>query len=102
MKISLSDLTLQTSFENIAKNASFSPCPNNIAKKLPFQTLYINVNGHDERKSVMESQLSKRVKTFERISAVTPDTLPPIIRKENVCIFPSELEYACMSSHIKA
>jgi hypothetical protein len=62
--------------------------------------LWINVDSHTERAQFMTKELNRVGIRNERISAITPSTLPPIIRKDNDWV--TDLEIACMCSHLKS
>ena len=55
--------------------------------------LYINCDTNPKRRQNIENEFKKHNVNFERISAITPDTLNPVKR---------ELEICCLKSHIKA
>ena len=55
--------------------------------------LYINCKENPKRRQNIENEFKKHNVNFERISAITPDTLNPVKRQLEIC---------CLKSHIKA
>ena len=55
--------------------------------------LFINSDTNPKRQQNIENEFKKHNVNFERISAITPDTLNPVKRQLEIC---------CLKSHIKA
>lgn len=71
-----------------------------LERSFKFEAFWINVDAQLERAEFMVRELNESGVPHTRVSACTPNTLPAIDVQYNCYV--SNLEYACMCSHIRA